>query len=156
EWVRVYGPAEYFLAPLVRELGMKFGAGAWLCNDAEKNEIEMRRLMELAAEGLVDLALIGNEVLYRKDMAPAQLAGYIRRFKDAFPMVPVTCPDLGWCLINAPGVIAECDIIGMHQYPYLDGVSIDDAIENLDRHYCALKAVSGGKEIRILETGWPS
>ena len=50
---------------------MQFG------DDLAKNEEEIVGLIALCGEGVVDVAAVGNEVLYREDLESAQLLDYI-------------------------------------------------------------------------------
>jgi exo-beta-1,3-glucanase (GH17 family) len=54
-------------------MGIQTLVGAWLGRDEEKNRQEIHNLIQLAKEGLVDIAAVGNEVLYRKDLTERQL-----------------------------------------------------------------------------------
>ena len=59
--------------------------GAWLSDDDEKNEREIESLIALAAEGCVDIAAVGNEVLYRNDLTLEQLLKFMKRVRKAIP-----------------------------------------------------------------------
>ena len=54
-------------------MGIKTLVGAWLGTDEEKNQQEIENLIQLAREGLVDIAAVGNEVLYRNDLPKDEL-----------------------------------------------------------------------------------
>ena len=64
--------------------------------------------------------------------------------------------EIAGSLLENPEVIRACDVVGMHQYPYWEGECISHAIRNLDLAYSAVKAIAGNREVRILETGWPT
>ena len=70
KWVRSFSCLQgNELIPMVaREMGIKTLVGAWLGDDLEKNEQEIEALIKLAKEGYVDIAAVGNEVMYRKDL----------------------------------------------------------------------------------------
>lgn len=53
--------------------------GAWLEDDLEKNEEEIQALIQLAKEGCVDIAAVGNEVLYRNDLSLAELLKFYQK-----------------------------------------------------------------------------
>ena len=65
KWVRSFSCTEgNELVPIIaREFGIKTLVGAWLGDDAEKNEKEIEALIQLAKEGYVDIAAVGNEVI---------------------------------------------------------------------------------------------
>ena len=74
---------------LAREYGFKTLVGAWLGDDLEKNEEEIKALVDLAHQGYVDVAAVGNEVMYRKELPEEELIDYIKRVKAALPEIPV-------------------------------------------------------------------
>ena len=63
--------------------GLKTLVGAWLSDDKEDNEKEIEGLIALAKAGHVDVAAVGNEVLYRNDLTKEELLEYIKRVKEA-------------------------------------------------------------------------
>ena len=69
KWVRSFSCTEgNELVPIIaKELGMKTMVGAWLGDDPEINKKEIAGLIKLAKEGFVDIAAVGNEVMYRND-----------------------------------------------------------------------------------------
>ncbi len=44
----------------------------------EVNQREIAGLIKLAKEGLVDVAAVGNEVMYRKDLTEDELSDFIK------------------------------------------------------------------------------
>src|SRR5262249_55374302 len=139
-----------------RSLGMKFAAGAWLGRDTQENDRCMAKVIEAAQSRAVDLAIIGNETLLRNDLTPAQLCGYIAQFRSSAPDFPVCFAEVAGFIYANPEIVTPCDFVGMHHYPYWEGVHIDKAIEDFDAAYRKVRSVAHGKEIRVLETGWPS
>ena len=70
QWIRSFSCTDgnELIPKVAKELGLKTLVGAWLGNDPEVNEREIKGLVKLAKEGLVDIAAVGNEVMYRKDL----------------------------------------------------------------------------------------
>jgi glucan 1,3-beta-glucosidase len=91
KWVRSFSCVEgnEHIPRMAHKHGLKNMVGAWLSDDLEMNELEIAGLIELAKEGCVDIAAVGNEVLYRNDLTIEQLLGYIKRVKEALPGIPV-------------------------------------------------------------------
>lgn len=79
KWIRSFSCTEgnELIPKVARELGMKTMVGAWLGKDEEKNTNEVAGLIKLANEGLVDIAAVGNEVLYREDLSEDSLLAYL-------------------------------------------------------------------------------
>ena len=53
---------------LAKEYGFKTSVGAWLGEEKEKNEVELQGLIALADAGYVDVAAVGNEVMYLEEL----------------------------------------------------------------------------------------
>ena len=91
KWVRTFSCTEgnELIARIAHELGIKTLVGAWLSSDLEKNEEEIGALIALCKEGVVDVAAVGNEVMYRGDLEEHELIAYIQRVKKEIPNIPV-------------------------------------------------------------------
>ena len=78
-WVRSFSCTEgnEHIPKIAKEFGMKTLVGAWLGDDPEINEREVEGLIKLAKEGFVDIAAVGNEVMYRKDLTEDELLEFI-------------------------------------------------------------------------------
>ena len=158
-WVRSFGSSlgmENFARIAKQEFGLKVAAGAWLSGNATADAKEIANLIAAAKAGYVDIAIIGSETLLRNDLTATQLINYINQFKAAVPGVKVTTSDVYNEFISHPAVITACDILFANYYPFWDGNNIEQAIASLNANYLKLKAVAGGKEIVVSETGWPS
>ncbi|KKW24445.1 MAG: hypothetical protein UY70_C0001G0013 [Candidatus Kaiserbacteria bacterium GW2011_GWB1_52_6] len=154
EWVRLYDVAKF--PEYMRALGLKIASTAWISGNKENDEASVKVLITAAKRGDVDLAIIGNEMLLRRACTPEHLIELIHRFKDAVPDTPVTTGEVEEFLLKYPQVMAACDIVGMHHYPYWCGIDINDAMADFDRRYREVVAQAQGKEVWVLETGWPS
>ena len=113
KWIRVFSCTEGNdqIPILAREYGFKTLVGAWLGDDKEKNEEEIQRLVELARDGYVDIAAVGNEVMYRKELEESELIDYIQRVKAALPNLPVGYVDAYYEFTNRPLITEACDVI---------------------------------------------
>ena len=79
KWVRSFSCTDgNELIPMIaKEYGLKTLVGAWLGKDPEINEREIAGMIQLAEEGYVDIAAVGNEVMYREDLTEEELIVYI-------------------------------------------------------------------------------
>ncbi|CAL6318870.1 unnamed protein product [Bathycoccus prasinos] len=135
---------------------MKTLVGAWLGDDLEKNEEEIEALITLANEGCVDIAAVGNEVLYRNDLTLEQLLGYIKRVKEALPNIPVGYVDAYYEFSRHPELVEVSDVILANCYPYWEGCSIEHSLNHMQQMFGQATDAGQGKPVIITETGWPS
>jgi len=157
-WVRSFSCIEgnELIPKVAHELGLKTLVGAWLGKDEEKNEQEIEGLIELAKAGYVDVAAVGNEVLYRKDLTKEQLLAYMRRVKEALPDIPVGYVDAYYEFSRHPDIVAHSDVVLANCYPFWEGCQIEYSLMYMKQMYYQAKAAVGDKPVIITETGWPS
>jgi len=158
KWVRSFSCLQgNELIPMVaREMGIKTLVGAWLGDDLEKNEQEIEALIKLAKEGYVDIAAVGNEVMYRKDLTEEQLLAYIQRVKDAVPDTPVGYVDAYYEFEDHPAITEICDVILANCYPFWEGCAIEYSLLYMKDMFRRTQKVAAGKQVIITETGWPN
>lgn len=135
---------------------MKTLVGAWLGDDKEDNEKEIEGLIQLAKEGVVDIAAVGNEVLYRDDLTLDELLDYIWRVKQAIPDVPVGYVDAYYEFSRHPQLVEISDVILSNCYPYWEGCHIDGSLAHMQQMFGQATHAANGKKVIITETGWPS
>ena len=157
-WVRSFACTEGHetIPRLARSKGLKTVVGAWISNDRERNELEIQALINLAQEGMVDVAVVGNEVLLRGELPEPELLAYLARVKAALPQdVPVGCVDAYFQFLERPALTAACDVLLPNCYPFWEGAPIDLAAQYLRRMHGLVKAAGGDKPVIVAETGWP-
>jgi glycoside/pentoside/hexuronide:cation symporter, GPH family len=157
-WLRSFACTEgHELIPAVaREHGLKTMVGAWISADRERNEREIHGLVTLAKAGLVDIAVVGNEVLLREELPEPELLAYIARVRAAVPEnVPVSCVDAYFLFLERPALTAACDVLLPNCYPFWEGADIAWAGHYLRRMHALVQAAGGEKPVVIAETGWP-
>jgi exo-beta-1,3-glucanase (GH17 family) len=157
-WVRSFSCIEgnEHIPRMAKKYGMKTLVGAWLSDDLELNEREIEALIAMANEGLVDVAAVGNEVMYRKELTEDQLLGYIQRVKEAIPHIPVGYVDAYYEFSHRPRITEICDVILTNCYPYWEGCPIEYSFEHMKSMFESAKQAGQGKRVIITETGWPS
>ena len=158
KWIRSFSCIEgNELIPVVaREFGLKTLVGAWLGDDKDLIEEEIAGLIKLAKEGYVDIAAVGNEVMYRKDLTEEELLGYIARVKEALPDTTVGYVDAYYEFSARPNITAACDVVLANCYPYWESCHIDYSLMHAKQMYYQALHAGQGKKVIITETGWPS
>lgn len=157
-WIRSFSCTEgnEFIPKLAKEMGLKTLVGAWLGNDPEVNRREIEGLIELANQGCVDVAAVGNEVMYRQDLTEEELLGFIREVKSRIPDVPVGYVDAYYEFSHRPEITELCDVILCNCYPFWEGTPFENALAHMQSMYKQAVEAAKGKQVIITETGWPS
>ena len=143
---------------VAKKHGLKTLVGAWLGDDKEDNEKEIEGLIALAKSGNVDVAAVGNEVLYRNDLSLEELLGYIKRVKEALSGldIPVGYVDAYYEFSRHPELVKHSDVILANLYPYWEGCPIEYSLGHMQAMFGQVVDAAQGKPIIITETGWPS
>jgi GPH family glycoside/pentoside/hexuronide:cation symporter len=144
-----------FIPKAAREKGLKTMVGAWIDSDKTKNEEEIKQLIDLAQQGYVDIAVVGNEVLLRNDLTKQELLNYIGRVKKALPNIPVGYVDAYFQFKEHTDLADACDVVLVNCYPFWEGCKINQASGYLKQMYLVAQEAARGKKVIITETGWP-
>ena len=158
KWVRSFSCCQGndLIPTVAKDMGLKTLVGAWLGDDLDKNEQEIAGLIRLAKAGLVDIAAVGNEVMYRKDLSVEQLLEYIARVKEALPDTPLGYVDAYYEFEDRPAITEACDVILANCYPFWEGCAIEYSLLYMKDMYRRTVAAAAGKKVIITETGWPN
>lgn len=83
-WIRSFSTTQgnEHIPQVAKAIGLKTLVGAWLGEDADKNRNEVDKLIELAQAGAVDVAAVGNEVLYRGDLEETELLDFMAEVRE--------------------------------------------------------------------------
>jgi glucan 1,3-beta-glucosidase len=157
-WIRSFSCTEgnELIPKIAKEYGLKTLVGAWLGDDPEINENEIKGLIKLTNEGYVDIAAVGNEVMYRGDLNEEELIKFIVRVKNEINDVPVGYVDAYYEFSDRPAITEVCDIILANCYPFWEGCDQDYSLLYMKDMYNRAKRAGIGKRIVITETGWPN
>ena len=157
-WVRSFACTDgnELVPEVAKEKGLKTLVGAWLGRDQEKNREEIAALVRLAKAGLVDIAVVGNEVLYRKDLTEAELLAYIKEVKAQLPDTPVGYVDAYYEFAARPALVDACDLVLANCYPFWEVCAFDFSLMYMQQMYRIAQRAAKGKPVIITETGWPS
>ena len=158
QWIRVFSCTQgnEIIPKLAKEYGFKTLVGAWLGEEKDKNEEELQGLIALARAGYVDVAAVGNEVMYREELEEEELIEYILRAKQDLNGIPVGYVDAYYEFTNRPKITEACDVILANCYPYWEACHIDYSLLYMKQMYYQAMQAAPGKRVIITETGWPS
>jgi exo-beta-1,3-glucanase (GH17 family) len=156
-YAAIEGPAD--IPALAQKHGLKVWQGIWLGGDRAQNEKEMARGIDLARRfpGTIERVVVGNEVLLRRDLPPAELMADIDRVRAAVHQ-PVAYADVSDFWDQFPQVASHVDVVLIHLLPYWEDVptGIDRAVSVVGSVYDHFASLFPGKTIAIGEAGWPS
>ena len=158
EWIRTFSCTDgnEKIPKIAKEYGLKTLVGAWLGDDSEVNEQEIEGLITLSKAGFVDVAAVGNEVMYRGDLEEDELITFINRVKNEIPNIPVGYVDAYYEFSDRPKITEVCDVILANCYPYWEGCSLEYSLVYMKQMYQQALNAGKGKKVIITETGWPS
>jgi len=140
-------------------IGLYTVAGAWVDTRTDKATEEMDCIINLAREGVVDLASIGSEVLTWSGLSAEEIVEYIAWFRQMVPNVMVTTAVKYEAMMDVKNqeiIIPAVDVLYINYYPYWSGYHISLALAVHKAEHAEMKAIAGDKEVWISETGWPS
>ena len=158
QWIRTFSCTEgnEQIPKIAKEYGLKTLVGAWLGDDSEVNEQEIEGLIALSKAGFVDVAAVGNEVMYRGDLEEDELITFINCVKNEIPNIPVGYVDAYYEFSDRPKITEVCDVILANCYPYWEGCSLEYSLVYMKQMYQQALNAGKGKKVIITETGWPS
>jgi exo-beta-1,3-glucanase (GH17 family) len=159
KWVRTFSCTEgnELIPKIAKEYGMKTLVGAWLGDDPRTNEQELEGLIKLANEDYVDIAAVGNEVMYRKELTEDELLEFINQVKKSIPTnIPVGYVDAYYEFSARPRITEACDVILANCYPFWESCHFDYSMLHMKQMFEQATDAAKGKKVIITETGWPS
>jgi len=158
KWVRSFSCIEgnELIPVIAKEYGIKTLVGAWLGKNPETNEQELSALIKLAKDGYMDIAAVGNEVLYRGDLTENELLDHIYKVKKAIPDIPVGYVDAYYEFTERPKITEACDVILANCYPFWECCHMDYSLMYMKQMFYQARQAGGAKPVIITETGWPS
>lgn len=142
-----------------QKVGLKVIQGIWLGSDRAKNMLQIETAIGLtkAYPDVISSLVVGNEVLLRGEMTPADLAGLIRLVKSRVT-VPVTYADVWEFWLRNQAIAETVDFVTIHILPYWEDIPVRarHAAAHVDAIRKRVAVAFPDKEILIGETGWPS
>ncbi|KAF2439020.1 glycoside hydrolase family 17 protein [Karstenula rhodostoma CBS 690.94] len=159
---------------------MKVWLGVWLGNNDTTNDRQVSNMWEIIDKHVVPKwkdgkdhqfkgVIVGNEVLFRKDLTKTELLKYITTIRDNITSLgkkhnvddtklPIALSDLGdnW----TSDMATKVDIVMSNVHPFFAGVEVDKAAgwtwDFWTGHDVALTASNASIKQVIAEVGWPT
>ncbi|MBT8203805.1 MAG: glycosyl hydrolase [Eudoraea sp.] len=159
QWIRSFSCTDgnEQIPRIAKEFGIKTMVGAWLGDDPEINRKEIDNLITIVNEGHVDIAAVGNEVMYRGDLSEEELLDFIHEVKQKVTNdTPVGYVDAYYEFSERPRITEACDIILANCYPFWEGCDLDYSLLYIKDMYNKALGAGNGKKVVVSETGWPS
>ncbi|WP_204345830.1 glycosyl hydrolase family 17 protein [Psychroserpens algicola] len=158
KWIRTFSCTDgnEIIPKIAHEYGIKTLVGAWLGDDPEINTREIAGLIQLAKEGFVDIAAVGNEVMYRGDLTEDELLNFMYQVKKEIPEIPMGYVDAYYEFTERPKITEACDIILANCYPFWEGCPLEYSLLYMKEMFAQAKLAANGKKVIVTETGWPN
>jgi exo-beta-1,3-glucanase (GH17 family)/cellulose synthase/poly-beta-1,6-N-acetylglucosamine synthase-like glycosyltransferase len=156
--VRTYSVAATLahVPELAERHGLNVALGAWLDTHRDKNEEQLKTVIDLAhSHQNVVRVIIGNEVLLRGDLPLEELEKYLDRAREAISQ-PVGTAETWNTWLSHPELAQHVDFIGVHLLPYWEGVAVDKAVDYSLAQFKRLQKTFPHRPIVVAEIGWPS
>lgn len=144
---------------------MKIWLAVWLDNNQTTNDRGMDAMWDILKRKKQDSfagVILGNEVLFRKDMTLGELTTVVQGVRNNFSTLgynlPIAVADLGdnW----TAGLAAVVDVVMSNVHPFFAGITPEKAtdwtLNFWKTHDVILTAGNSSKENIISEVGWPS
>jgi len=159
QWIKIGGSTggTEDVPKIAHGMGFKVAATAFINGNKAFDDAEVAELEKNVRAGYVDLAMVGNEAVHDGFMKAAPLAALITQVKqDLGGKVPVSTIEPAKEMIANPNLVQSDDLVVANITPFSYQVPESKAMAWITDEYSKVQAASGGKEVRIGETEWPS
>lgn len=168
--IRLYGTscdqALYVLRAIDSlKVNMKVTLGVWINGNPVVCAAQIEEALAAAEQfpHLVESIMVGNEVFFRGELAPAKLVGYMNEVRGELQQrnlsIPIGTSELGsqW----SPYMAGKVDILGANIHPFFGGLDVAEATNwtlNFLESFVINEITEAEKipQIVISEIGWPS
>ncbi|MFK7783238.1 glycosyl hydrolase family 17 protein [Psychroserpens sp.] len=159
KWIRTFSCTDgnELIPEIAHQYGIKTLVGAWLGNDDDINKREILGLIKLAKKGYVDIAAVGNEVMYRGDLTENELLDFMSQVREAIPQeIPMGYVDAYYEFTERPRITEACDVILANCYPFWEGCPLEYSLLYMKEMFAQATVAAKGKKVIVTETGWPN
>ena len=114
---------------IAAEFGLRVTVGAWIDKHKDRNEREIRSVIDLAhRHSNVNGIFVGNETIYRGEQTVPDLIKMIQQVKRS-TNVPVTTGEIWHVWMQHPELVSAVDYIAAHILPYWEGFSAEQSVD---------------------------
>jgi len=160
--VRTYGLDHGLEAvpAIARRLGLRVMLGAWIGRDAAANASQLERAIALSRShaDVIDLLIVGNEVLLRRELAPEALAALLARARREAGVAVAYADVWEFWLRHAHHLRAHVDVVAAHVLPYWEDepVAVAEAVSHVYAVAARMREHFAPLPVIVAETGWPA
>jgi len=145
---------------IARKLGLRVVLGAWIDGNAVTNQAQLDKALGLSRDyaDVIDLLIVGNEVLLRGELPAAELARLLARARRE-SAVPVAYADVWeFWVRHADALRPHVDVVAAHVLPYWEDepVAIEQAVLHVAAVNAKIRAFFAPLPVFVAETGWPA
>ncbi len=145
---------------IARQLGMRVVLGAWIGRDTAANQQQLTRALALCREhaDVIDLLVVGNEVLLRRELTPEALAALLAQARQGTKVTIAYADVWEFWQRHASVLRPHVDVVAAHVLPFWEDepVAVEDAVAHVRSIATRLAASMAPTPVFIAETGWPS
>ena len=143
------------------EFNFRIVGGCWIDQYSSSMDVknELDALVALVDNGYIDIALVGSEAIFRKDISIDDLVKHIEYVRGKIvKKVPVGTSDVPDTYIDNPTLAKALDVVCCTIYPFFSGIAANTAVQNMAATYARVVNAVNDKSIPVIvsETGWPS
>jgi len=160
--VRTYGVDHGLehVPEIAARLGMRVMLGAWIDADERASRRQLDLAVDLARRypGVIDMLIVGNEVLLRGELSPQALAGLLNAARRVSP-VPVAYADVWEFWRRHARILASAvDVASIHVLPYWEDhpIALGAAVPHVLKIHDEMRRTLAPLPVVIGETGWPA
>jgi len=109
----------------------------------------------------VDTIIVGSETQYRGDFSATILEGFLQNVSTTlhhfgYNSIDVVTADVIYNLVGNTGLISHEPVVYANQFPFWQGYAVNASVALISSTIQSLVPSTGGKQIFIGETGWPT
>ncbi|MBK8319989.1 MAG: hypothetical protein IPL05_16175 [Betaproteobacteria bacterium] len=145
---------------IARKLRLRVVLGAWIDGNAVTNQAQLDKALGLSRDyaDVIDLLIVGNEVLLRGELPAAELARLLARARRESAGAGGFADVWEFWVRHADALRPHVDVVAAHVLPYWEDepVAIEQAVLHVAAVNAKIRAFFAPLPVFVAETGWPA